>query len=363
MTEMSSQWNEDPMLLRDRREAGRRLADHLLEYRGRPDVLVLGLPRGGVPVAFEVARALHAPLDVLVVRKLGLPGHEELAVGAIASGGILVLNPEFIEPLGVPMAFIRSAAAREQAELKRRERLFRDGRSAADPAGRTVILVDDGLATGATMRAAIKALRERNAAAIVVAVPVALESTCRELEPLADRVVCLIRPRSFGAVGEWYLDFGQTSDPEVRTLLDEAQEARAAVAQEGATGALMFHTTRLPIRRRRNLMTAEFGFSAEYAGSHPAYDGFDEYLRIEFAKRHPGWEPRFGTATWFDPVVNRYDHMYLLTGNVPEAQSQSEAENKVRDLLEEIANRFKSLRPKTEKALPKPNTRVWSWRS
>jgi len=233
MTEMSSQWNEDPMLFRDRREAGRRLADHLLEYRGRPDVLVLGLPRGGVPVAFEVARALHASLDVLVVRKLGLPGHEELAMGAIASGGILVLNPEVIEALGVPMALIRSAAAREQAELERRERLFRDGRSAADPAGRTVILVDDGLATGATMRAAIKALRERNAAAIVVAVPVALESTCRELEPLADRVVCLIRPRSFGAVGEWYLDFGQTSDPEVRTLLDEAHEAQAAVAQGG----------------------------------------------------------------------------------------------------------------------------------
>src|SRR5213080_2240593 len=194
MTEMSSQWNEDPMLFRDRREAGRRLADHLLEYRGRPDVLVLGLPRGGVPVAFEVARALHASLDVLVVRKLGLPGHEELAMGAIASGGILVLNPEVIEALGVPMALIRSAAAREQAELER---------------------------------------RERNAAAIVVAVPVASESTCRELEPLADRVVCLIRPRSFGAVGEWYLDFGQTSDPEVRTLLDEAHEAQAAVAQGG----------------------------------------------------------------------------------------------------------------------------------
>jgi putative phosphoribosyl transferase len=220
---------------RDRRDAGRQLAERLLDYRGRPDVLVLALPRGGVPVGFEVARALEAPLDVLVVRKLGLPGNEELAMGAIASGGVRVLNPDAIEQLRIPEAVIERAAAQEQLELERREELFRGGRAGIDPAGCTVILVDDGLATGATMKAAIQALRQRHPAEIVVAVPVAPAQTCREMADLADRAVCLLQPTMFGGVGEWYLDFRQTSDGEVRSLLEPAQTdpRRAALVGGG----------------------------------------------------------------------------------------------------------------------------------
>lgn len=239
---MDLRWSEGWRPFRDRRQAGRQLAARLLDYHRRPDVLVLGLPRGGVPVAFEVARELEVPLDVLVVRKLGLPGHEELAMGAIASGGVLVLNLDVIEPLGVPTSTIKAAAARERVELERRERLLRSGRPGADPAGRTVILVDDGLATGATARAAIDALRQRKAAEIIVAVPVAPESTCRQLEQMADRVVCLVRPRNFGAVGEWYEDFGQISDAEVRALLEAAGNEPTASATVGVGSDRGTHT-------------------------------------------------------------------------------------------------------------------------
>ena len=218
---------------RDRQDAGRQLAERLREYRGRPDVLVLALPRGGVPVGFEVARALGAPLDVLVVRKLGLPGNEELAMGAIASGGVRVLNPDVVEQLRIPEPVIERVAAQEQLELERGEEQFRGGRAGIDPAGRTVILVDDGLATGSTMKAAIQALRQRHPAAIVVAVPVAPAQTCREMADLADRVVCLLKPTMFGGVGEWYLDFRQTSDGEVRSLLEAAQTDRRRAALVG----------------------------------------------------------------------------------------------------------------------------------
>lgn len=211
-------------LFSDRREAGRQLAARFLDYQGRGDVIVFGLPRGGIPVAFEVARSLQAPLDVRVVRKLGLPGHEELAMGAIASGGIRVLNSEVVDWLGVPERIIDAVAAREKAELERREHFYRSGRRGFDPAGRTVILVDDGLATGATMRAAVMALRQLNPAEVIVAVPVAPASTCREMARVADRVVCLVEPRDFGAVGEWYEDFRPTSDAEVRRLLEAAAD-------------------------------------------------------------------------------------------------------------------------------------------
>jgi predicted phosphoribosyltransferase len=216
-------WGYDLNRFRNRRDAGRQLAERLRGYRGRPDVLVLALPRGGVPVGFEVARALEAPLDVLVVRKLGLPWHEELAMGAIASGGVRVLNPEVVGQLRIPEHVIEQVAAREQLELESREQLFRGGRAGFDPGGRTVILVDDGLATGSTMKAAIQTLRERHPNEIVVAVPVAPASTCREMARLAERVVCLQQPELFGAVGEWYQDFRQTSDADVRGLLDAAR--------------------------------------------------------------------------------------------------------------------------------------------
>jgi putative phosphoribosyl transferase len=208
---------------RDRQEAGRQLAARLLDYKGRDDVVVLGLPRGGVPVAFEVAQALHAPLDVLIVRKLGLPGHEELAMGAIASGGVRVLNSDVVRTVRVPEHVIEAVAAREQAEIERREHFYRDGRPGLDPAGRTVIVVDDGLATGSTMTAAIMALRDRGPDHVVVAVPVAPGATCREMSRLADRVVCLVQPEAFGAVGEWYEDFRPTSDADVKRLLDAAR--------------------------------------------------------------------------------------------------------------------------------------------
>jgi predicted phosphoribosyltransferase len=219
---------------RDRRHAGRQLAERLRGYRGRPDVLVLALPRGGVPVGFEVARALEAPLDVLIVRKLGLPGQEELAMGAIASGGVRILNPDVVGPLRIPGELIDRVTAREQAELERRERLFRGEHPGIDPAGRTVILVDDGLATGSTMKAAIAALRQRRPAGIVVAVPVAPASTCREMAAIADHAVCVLQPETFGGVGQWYRDFRQTSDEEVRALLAAAREAPAAAGSTGA---------------------------------------------------------------------------------------------------------------------------------
>jgi putative phosphoribosyl transferase len=206
----------------NRAEAGRRLAQQLEKYAGRNDVIVLGLPRGGVPVAFEVAQKLGVPLDVFIVRKLGVPGFEELAVGAIASGGVRVLNEDVARALPNAQQLIESVTAKETAELERREHSYRDGRPPPQLENRTVILVDDGLATGATMRAAITALRQRAAARIVVAVPVGAPDTCRELEKEADEIVYITAPEWFQAVGQYYEDFSQTSDEEVRQLLARA---------------------------------------------------------------------------------------------------------------------------------------------
>ena len=208
-----------PQRFRNRTDAGRQLAEKLAAYADRPDVLVLALPRGGVPVGFEVARALGAPLDVFLVRKLGVPGYEELAMGAVATGGVRVLNDEIVRGLGISDHEIDAAAARELQELARRERLYRGDRPPPDIAGRTVILVDDGLATGATMRAAIAAVRQRQPARIVVAVPTASPDTCEALKAEADDVVCAMTPEPFLAVGHWYEDFTQTTDDEVRELL------------------------------------------------------------------------------------------------------------------------------------------------
>lgn len=207
---------------RDRADAGRQLAALLAEYAGRADVLVLGLPRGGVPVAYEVARALRVPMDVFLVRKLGLPGHEELAMGAIASGGAYVINDDVVAALGIPAHIVAAVAAEQQRELERRERAYRDDRAPVEVGGRTVILVDDGLATGATMRAATAALRRRRPAAIVVAVPTAARETCDALRGEVDRVVCASTPEPFHAVGLWYEDFSQTTDEQVRALLAAA---------------------------------------------------------------------------------------------------------------------------------------------
>ncbi|HEY3197373.1 MAG TPA: phosphoribosyltransferase [Nitrospirales bacterium] len=209
-------------LFQNRREAGRALAAMLNEYAHRKDVLVLALPRGGVPVAFELATALKAPLDLFVVRKLGVPGHEELAMGAIATGGVRVLNEDVVQSLGIPQAVIDAATAEEQKELQRREQLYRSGRAAPEVQGRTIILVDDGLATGSTMRAAVAALRQQGPARIVVAVPVGAPSTCDEFRADVDQIVCGFTPEPFFGVGQWYEDFSQTSDDEVRELLDLA---------------------------------------------------------------------------------------------------------------------------------------------
>jgi putative phosphoribosyl transferase len=203
----------------NRAEAGRRLAEKLEKYAGRKDAIVLGLPRGGVPVAYEVAQRLSLPLDVFVVRKLGVPGFEELALGAIASGGVRVLNEDVVRALPNADQLVESVTAREMAEVERREQTYRDGRPAPDLRGRVVILVDDGLATGATMRAAVAALRQLGAAKIVVAVPVGAAETCREFEHEVDETVCVIAPEWFQAVGQFYEDFSQTSDEEVRKLL------------------------------------------------------------------------------------------------------------------------------------------------
>jgi putative phosphoribosyl transferase len=203
----------------DRTDAGRRLGRALSAYAGRGDVIVLGLPRGGVPVAAEVARALGAPLDVLLVRKLGVPGHEELAMGAIAEGGGTVVNKALVNMLGISDSLIRAAAEREGRELDARQHQYRGTRPPPVVSNRTVIVVDDGLATGASMEAAVMVLRPLGPAALVVAAPVGAADTCVRLRQLADAVVCLETPPDFGAVGEWYDDFTQTSDDEVRRLL------------------------------------------------------------------------------------------------------------------------------------------------
>jgi putative phosphoribosyl transferase len=204
---------------RDRIEAGELLGEQLSQYRDRADVIVLGLPRGGVPVAREVARKLGLPFDVFVVRKLGVPGHEELAMGAIASGGVRLINDDVVRALDIPSNVIDSVAAREQLELDRREQLYRGNQVTTRLADRIVILVDDGLATGSTMRAAVMAVRQQQPALIIVAVPVGAPSTCAELARDADHVVCVRMPDPFVAVGLWYRDFTPTSDREVRALL------------------------------------------------------------------------------------------------------------------------------------------------
>jgi putative phosphoribosyl transferase len=209
-------------IFQDRTDAGRQLAEELLSYAGRDDVIVLALPRGGVPVAFEVAQRLGVPLDVFVVRKLGVPGHEELAMGAIASGGVRVLNEDVLYVLPDAQSIVEMVTAIEREELKRRERDYRSDRPAPEVPGRTVILVDDGLATGATMRAAAAALRQQGAAKIIVAVPVGAPSTCHEIRSVADEVACLQTPGSFMGVGQYYEDFSQTTDEEVRELLAAA---------------------------------------------------------------------------------------------------------------------------------------------
>lgn len=216
----------------NRQQAGELLAAKLTAYTNRPDVLVLALPRGGVPVGFALARALHVPLDIFLVRKLGVPGQEELAMGAIASGEVRVLNEDVVQALAIPAVLIERVAAREQREIERREQSYRNGRPAPALAGRTIILVDDGLATGATMRAAAVAVRHQQPAWVVIAVPTAAPETCAALQDEADEVICAMTPEPFYAVGLWYADFQQVTDTEVRDLL--AQAAHFSASTEDA---------------------------------------------------------------------------------------------------------------------------------
>lgn len=212
---------------KNRSEAGRFLAQELEEYTNDPNVVVLALPRGGVPVAYEVAEALQAPLDIFVVRKLGVPGHDELAMGAIATGGIRVLNSRVVDYLDISDKAVEAVAKREQRELERRERLYRGSRPALDVRGRTVIIVDDGMATGSTMRAAVRALRQQKPETIVVAVPVGARETCESFAEEADTIcVCAITPEPFDGVGLWYRNFEQTSDEQVRQLLTRIAESK-----------------------------------------------------------------------------------------------------------------------------------------
>lgn len=220
-------------LFSDRFEAGKILAESLADYRNKGDVVViLALPRGGVPVGYQVARALNAPLDILLVRKLGVPEREELAMGAIASGGIRVLNEDIIQSLHIPEQTIDQAAEAERRELERLEQAYRGDRPRILLAGKIVILVDDGLATGASMRAAVDAVRQQRPAKIVVAVPTAAPETCVQFQAYVDQIVCATTPQPFYGVGKWYLDFAQTSDEEVRRLLEDAERMRQAARQE-----------------------------------------------------------------------------------------------------------------------------------
>jgi predicted phosphoribosyltransferase len=209
----------------DRHDAGKRLAGDLQKYAGRADVIVLALPRGGIPVGYEVARGLGVPLDVFVVRKLGLPGYEELAIGAIATGGARVLNEDVVRMYRVSKDQLDDVTSMEQAELERRERQYRGDRPFPDLTGKTVILVDDGLATGATMRAAVEAIHHEKPERVVVAVPVSSPETCEQFRDIADEIICAVTPEPFYAVGLWYEDFSQTTDEEVRDLLERARAA------------------------------------------------------------------------------------------------------------------------------------------
>jgi putative phosphoribosyl transferase len=222
------------MLYRNRAEAGVRLAENLLHYKDQPNVLVLALPRGGVPVAYEVALRLHAPLEVFVVRKLGMPGQEEMAIGAIASGGIRVVNDEIIHQSDFREDIIEAVARRENKELERRERLYRNGRPAPQVHNRIVILVDDGLATGSSMRVAAMALRRMEPAKIIAAVPVGARDTCGEIQRHVEEVVCGATPEPFLAVGCWYADFSQTTDREVRELLERASPSQRNLSVAGS---------------------------------------------------------------------------------------------------------------------------------
>lgn len=211
------------MIFRDRTDAGKQLATKLLTYKDRSDVLVLALPRGGVPVAFEVAQALHVPLDIFLVRKLGVPRHEELAMGAISTGGVRVLNEDVVDYMRIPEHIIDAIAADELKELERRELAYRGNRPEPDVKGKTVILIDDGLATGSTIRAAAQALRQQQPARIIVAVPVSAALTCDEYRIGVDEIICAVTPEPFLGVGRWYRDFSQTTDAEVRDLLARAR--------------------------------------------------------------------------------------------------------------------------------------------
>ncbi|MHB1862797.1 MAG: phosphoribosyltransferase [Gemmatimonadaceae bacterium] len=215
-----------PHRFRDRREAGRELAQHLARYAHEPDVIVLGLPRGGVPVAFEVATALNVPLDVFVVRKLGVPGHEEYAMGAVAGGGIRVINEDVIRDLRISPDAVERVERAERSEIERREVAYRGGAPAPSLAGRVVILVDDGLATGSTMLAAVAAVRTRHPSRVIVATPVASMEACDAVRREADDCVCVSVPDPFYGVGLWYLDFTQTTDEEVQRVLATARAAR-----------------------------------------------------------------------------------------------------------------------------------------
>ena len=214
---------------RDRKEAGKLLAAQLAAYANQQDVIVLALPRGGVPVGFEIAQALHVPLDVIVVRKLGVPGQEELAMGAIATGGIRILNKDVVQFLNIPDEVIDHVTAHELQELERREHRYRGEHPAYDISGRKVILVDDGIATGATMHAAVAAIKQRHPSRIIIAVPTAAHSTCDEFAAEVDEVICVIRPEPFIAVGYWYRQFSQTSDEEVRSLLEQANQRTSII--------------------------------------------------------------------------------------------------------------------------------------
>ena len=217
------------MYFRNRTEAGQVLARCLQQYKNQPDVLILGLPRGGVPVAYEVARELNAPLDVFIVRKLGVPGHEELGMGAIATGGVRTLHEGIIREIGISPQTIEAVSAREQAELERRERLYRGDRPAPTIKGRTVVIVDDGLATGSTMKAAIQAVRQQDPRQVIVAVPTAPSETCEQLKESADHVVCALTPEPFFSVGGSYADFTQITDGEVRDLIASAANISSGV--------------------------------------------------------------------------------------------------------------------------------------